>query len=150
MILVSSRLQFSPTLARMITGFLLLGMLVSTPGCIQRIWQRDDDALLRIVNAPSVMVEAGEDRHLVVMQAPSPGWSIRLDATERTPIGKRVFVTIRKPDPAYEYTQQIVLMRVLTSVRLDSEIEVVGRLLDFDEKTKGKGYAPISLVESFE
>jgi len=150
MVLAKYRLLSTFKAPRLIAGFLSMLMLVSVPSCIQRIWERDDTALVRIVKAPPIAVEAGEDRHLVVMQAPSPGWSIRLDATELTPVGKRVFVTIRKPDPAYQYTQQIVLMRVLTSVRLDSEIEVVGRLLEFNEKTKGRGYAPVPVVESFE
>lgn len=150
MILAKNRPISTMLLARAFAGAFALLMILSIPSCIQRIWERDDTALVRIVNAPPMMVEEGEGRHLVVMQAPSPGWSIRLDATERTPIGKRVFVTIRKPDPAYQYTQQIVLMRVLTSVRLDSEIEVVGRLLEHDEKTKGRGYAPVPIVESFE
>jgi hypothetical protein len=123
---------------------------MTTTGCIQRIWQRDDDAQMRMVDSPPIMLDQSDNRHLVVMQAPSPGWSIRLDSTERTPTGKRVFVTIRRPDPAYQYTQQVVLMRVLTNVRLDTEIEVVGRLLEHSEKTKGKGYAPVSFVESFE
>ncbi|MEQ9206136.1 MAG: hypothetical protein RLN78_02090 [Phycisphaerales bacterium] len=150
MILAKNRPNSTMLLARTFVGAFALLMILCIPSCIQRIWERDDTALVRIVNAPPMMVEEGESRHLVVMQAPSPGWSIRLDATERTPIGKRVFVTIRKPDPAYQYTQQIVLMRVLTSVRLDSEIEVVGRLLEHDEKTKGRGYAPVPVVESFE
>ena len=138
MILAKNRPISTMLLARAFAGAFALLMILSIPSCIQRIWERDDTALVRIVNAPPMM------------EAPSPGWSIRLDATERTPIGKRVFVTIRKPDPAYQYTQQIVLMRVLTSVRLDSEIEVVGRLLEHDEKTKGRGYAPVPVVESFE
>lgn len=136
--------------ARIVTIALALVMLLAIPGCIQRIWERDDNAADRMLNAPLVMLDSVDQHHLIVMQAPSPGWSVRLDATKRTPEGKRVFITIRKPDPAYEYTQQIVLMRVLTRVKLDTEIELVGRLLDFDERTKGKGYAPVTAVESFE
>ena len=141
------RTGFAP---RLVTITLALTMLACTPGCIKRIWQRDDTAAQQMQHAPQIMLDASETHHLVVMQAPSPGWSIRLDATERTPEGKRVFVTIRQPDPAYVYPQQIVLMRALTSVRLDSNIEVVGRMLGHDEKTKGRGYAPVTIVESFE
>jgi len=135
---------------RIMSCTLALVMLLASPGCIQRIWERDDNAADRMQGAPLVMLDAVDQHHLIVMQAPSPGWSIRLDETKRTPEGKRVFITIRRPDPAYEYTQQIVLMRVLTRVKLDTEIEVVGRLLEHDERTKGKGYAPVTVVESFE
>ena len=41
-------------------------------------------------------------------------------------------------------------MRVLTEVRLDTDIEVVARMLEFGEKSKHQGYAPVNLVESFE
>jgi len=136
--------------AQIVSCTLALLMLLSTTGCIKRIWLRDDDAQQRMQNAPLIMLEKNDTHHLIVMQAPSPGWSIRLDATERTPTGKRVFVTLRRPDPAYEYPQQIVQMHVLTSVRLDSKIVIVGRLLEHDEKTKGKGYAPVTPVESFD
>lgn len=140
----------TPTARRSVSLMLGLVSMVLLSGCIQRIWERDEDAATRLQNAPMVMLDQDEPFHMVVMQAPSPGWSLRLDATESTPTGKRVFVTIRKPDPAYVYTQQIVSMRALTRVRLDTELEVVGRLLDFDERTKGKGYATIILVDSFE
>lgn len=124
--------------------------LLSSPGCIKRIWERDEDIQARLANAPDFMVDEKLSKHLLVMQAPSPGWSVRLDRTERTEQGKRVYITIRKPDPAYLYTQQIVLMRTLTSVSTDSNIEIAGRLLDFDESTKNKGYAAITPVESFD
>ncbi len=136
--------------ARMVSSVALIALMLSTAGCINRIWERDDDAAERLQNAPLVRIDQTEKYHLIVMQAPSPGWSIRLDATQRTAEGKDVLVTIRRPDPAYVYTQQIVDMNVLTSVRLDTEIRVIGRLLDHDEKTKGKGYAPMTVVESFE
>ncbi|MFK7759451.1 MAG: hypothetical protein AB8C13_05840 [Phycisphaerales bacterium] len=123
---------------------------MTTNGCIQRLWERDDNAAFNLESAPPIMLEQGEDKHLIVMQAPSPGWSVRLDKTERTPDGKRVYITIRRPDPAFQYTQQLVQMRLLTTVRLDNDIEVVGRLLNHDEKTKNRGYAPVPLVESFE
>lgn len=145
---VGSSHSYRPKHAVLIGLGLICMLMIS--GCIQKIWERDEDAAARLQNAPQIMLEDDEQFHMVVMQAPSPGWSLRLDSTERTPDGKRVFVTIRRPDLAYVYTQQIVLMRVLTRVRLDTELEVAGRLLDFDEKTKGKGYAPIHLVESFE
>ena len=124
--------------------------LLSSPGCIKRIWERDENAQSRLASAPEFKVDANLTNHLLVMQAPSPGWSVRLDRTERTEQGKRVYITIRKPDPAYLYSQQIVLMRTLTSVRSDTTIEIAGRLLDFDESTKNKGYATINPVESFD
>ncbi len=128
----------------------MLALLLPTSGCIKRIWQRDDDAQAKLANAPKLMLAQAEEHHMVVMQAPSPGWSIRVDSTERTPEGKRVYFTMRSPDPAYEYIQQIVEMRVLTKVRLDTQIEVVARLLEHDQKTKGHGYGWVLLAESFE
>ena len=133
-----------------LTCVVFITILLPNAGCIQRIWERDENASIRMQNAPAMSVRELDGRKLLVMQAPSPGWSIRIDATDRTPEGKRVFVTIRKPDPAFQYTQQIVLMRALTSVRANTEIEIAGRLLEHNEKTKNKGYAKVTLVESFE
>lgn len=146
----STRHHPKTTAVKLLACVMLSAAFLSNAGCIQRIWERDEDAAKRMQNAPSMTVKDLDSRRLLVMQAPSPGWSIRIDATDRTPEGKRVFVTIRKPDPAFQYTQQIVLMRALTSVRADTEIEVVGRLLEHNEKTKNKGYAKITPAESFE
>ncbi len=148
--IVPGGIRNHPSTRPIIISTLMLIFLLSTSGCVKRIWQRDDQAQLRMQHAPLIMLEQSDLHHLIVMQAPSPGWSLRLDATERTPTGKRVFITIGKPDPAYEYTQQIVLMRVLTSVRHDTKIQVVGRILNHDEKSKNMGYAPVTIVESFD
>ncbi len=137
-------------LSSLLAGALMLAMLASTSGCIKRIWQRDDDAQSRLQHAPTLMLDQSGKYHMVVMQAPSPGWTIRVDSTERTPTGKRVYLTMRSPDPTYQYTQQIVQMRVLTKVRLETEIECVGRLLKHDEKAKGRGYGSLTIAESFE
>ncbi|MBO6512655.1 MAG: hypothetical protein JJ974_01660 [Phycisphaerales bacterium] len=146
----TSRRSRNASVLAVLSCVLLITLMVPSSGCIQRIWERDEDAALRMQSAPLMSVRELDGRKLLVMQAPSPGWSIRIDATDRTPEGKRVFVTIRRPDPAFQYTQQIVLMRALTSVRSGTDIEVVGRLLEHNEKTKNKGYAKVDLVESFE
>lgn len=126
----------------------LLGVCAAS-GCMSRFLTDDAAIAERVASAPPVTIEATSGNHLIVMRAPNPGWSIALDATEQTPEGTRVYVTFREPDPALYYPQRIVLKRLLTRVRVDTDLELAGRVLDHDADAEDQPYAPLEPVESF-
>jgi len=130
------------------TLVVLLGVCAA-PGCVTRFLTDDAAIAERVASAPPVTIGAMNGYHLIVMRAPNPGWSISLDATEQTPGGKRVYVTYREPDPALYYPQRIVLKRLLTRVRIETELELAGRVLDHDADAEDQPYAPLEPVESF-
>ena len=130
--------------------FALLGILIlimSLGGC-QR-WNKVD-MTQRIEGVPPIMIETLSEHYLIVMRAPNSGWDIQIEKDERIRDGVRLYVTVRRPDPALMYPQAIVDKRVLTQIRTDNTIEIAGRLLDAHETTKGKGFAPIEPVDAFE
>ncbi len=104
----------------------------------------------RMESAPPIRIDSSEEVHLIVMQAPHPGWSIDLDKDEPVVSGKRVYFTIRRPDPAMLYPQVIVEKQLRTLVHSDTEIELYGRILDHAETTRKRGYALVEPVVSFE
>jgi hypothetical protein len=117
-------------------------------GC--KVLNKDKDAgamAERLNNAPPVRIETLGDNHMLIMQAPNPGWSYRLDRDERDRDGWVVYITIRKPDPAFMYPQRIVDKRLLTEVESDEPIRVVARLLEHGEKGTGDQYAPLKLTD---
>lgn len=123
-------------------------MLCTMGGCMKQL--KGPDMGERMKNAPPIRIDDSEEVHLLVMQAPNPGWSYWIDRDERTRNGKRVFVTIRRPDPTMLYPQVIVEKNLRTKVRTEIPIELSGRIVDFGESTRGRGYAPIHPVDAFE
>ena len=128
-------------------GALILMLILSLGGC-QR-WNKVD-MNDRIGDAPPIKVETLGENYLIVMQAPNSGWDIQIERNERIKDGVRLYLTVRRPDPGFLYPQAIVDKRVLTLIRTDNIIEIAGRLLDANESTKGRGFAPIEPVEAFE
>ncbi len=99
---------------------------------------------------PPVLLDALNEHHMLVMQAPHSGWSIAIDRDERIAIGTRLFITVRRPDASFMYPQAIVEKNLLTDIPSGTTLEVFVRLLDAHEKTEGKGYGLLTPVDRFE
>jgi hypothetical protein len=113
-------------------------------------WKRSVSMNEPVDAVPPILIDELDGKRMLVMQAPNSGWSITLDKDERIATGIRVFITVRRPDPAFMYPQAIVDKRVLTEIHADTEIELYARVLGFDENTKGHGYGLLVPVERFE
>jgi hypothetical protein len=128
----------------------LSGVLLTTPmisGCRAMKKKKDAQSMVqRLQNAPPIRTETLGDHHMLIMQAPNPGWLYKLDRDDRDREGWIVWVTIRKPDPAYMYPQRIVDKRLLTQVESDQPIRVMARLLAHDERGNSDQYAPLALT----
>jgi len=122
-------------------------MICTLGGCMKQL--KGPDMGERLKDAPPIRMDDSEDVHVLVMRAPNPGWSFWVERDERTREGKRVYVTMRRPDPAMLYPSVIVEKNLRTRVRTDTPIEIYARLLDFDESTRGRGHQRIEPVESF-
>lgn len=135
----------SHTLAALGT-LLALGL----PACNMLPWGNKEMITDPDPAVPPVRLDETSGRHLVVMQVPTGGWTLGVDNTEVTPDGRRVHLTVRRPDPAFMHTQAFVELRVLTDVPLDTPIELVARVLDRHEKPDARVYARVEPVESFD
>lgn len=98
---------------------------------------------------PIALVET-QGLHTVVMRAPSGGWTVGVDKAERTPEGMRLYVTARRPDPAFYHTQALVDLHALSDVPAETPVTVVGRLLDHDADPKDRIYGSISPLSSLD
>ena len=101
------------------------------------------DPQIQTSNFPPMTVENVSDLQTIVFQAPNPGWSLKIDKQEHVQDGRRVFITLRRPNPVDLYPQQIVEKRIITQVRTGIDVHLVARVLDHDESTKGRAYAPV-------
>lgn len=84
---------------------------------------------------PLHVAEAGEE-HVVVLTAPTAGWTFSLDEVRSRMGGMDVFVTVRRPNPAYLHPQAIVEQNLGTRVPTTEDIDVYARVLDYDDEGK--------------
>ncbi len=134
-------------------GLILLAaaLTVSPPvGCRAIERMNRVDMSQRLEHAPPIRLGAVDGRHLIILRAPNPGWSIGIDRAEIARHGQRVFITIRRPDPAYMHQQVIVEKRVLTDVRAEAPITIMARLLGAHESGDDRPYGVLEPVESFQ
>jgi len=115
-----------------------VGLGAAGPGCSTgpRVTASDD------YRGPEVRLDSSGRRHIVVLTAPNPGWSIELDRVRGRQGVDEVFVTVRRPNPEFLYTQQVVEKRISTGVRSDQPVLINARTLDF-ANTNGAPYAPV-------
>jgi hypothetical protein len=90
---------------------------------------------------PGVSIETVSDRHVVVVQSPTPGWSIGLDRVNEQVGYREVLVTLRRPNPAFAYSQMIVEQRLGTPVNSDQPVRVLVRVLGYGQPEREGKYA---------
>ena len=134
---------------------LLLGTAVLASGC--SVWEKRPRLRKQKISMnepvdqiPPIRLDALNAHHMLVMQAPHSGWSFAIEKDERIPDGKRLFITVRRPNPTFLYPQMIVEKNLLTDIPIETSIELYARILDHDEKSAGKGYGLLTPVEHFE
>ncbi len=79
---------------------------------------------------PSLSLVTDESGVVVVAQAPTPGWTLRLDQIREGFDSRDVYVTIIRPDPTLVYPQMIVEQRLATTVRADEHANILARVID--------------------
>lgn len=138
--------------ARTLT-LILAPALLAGSGCrLQRSlpWVETETIVDRDPDMLPVTLEQMNDRHVVVVRAPTGGWTLSIDKSERTPEGERVYLTARRPDPAFYQTQAIADLHALTEVPATMPIELVSRVLDHDADPKHRVYARTTPVASLD
>jgi len=94
---------------------------------------------------PPMRLSDAEDRQVIVVEAPSPGWGIEFDGSEKVSGAWRVLLTVRRPDPAFFYPQTIVEQNVITDVRAGNALRVYRRLADHNERKPEGAYVLVEI-----
>ncbi|GEM_PF-4269111 len=134
-------------LAGMIAG----SLLIPNAGCQLRKrlpWVSTESIVASDPTLPPLALEQTNDLHVVAFRAPSGGWSISIDRSELAPDATRLYVTIRRPDPAFSHTQALVDLHALSNVPSEQPVELVARVLDHDANPKDRVYARVEPAES--
>ncbi len=94
-----------------------------------------------IAQAPDVDAE-----QILITQLATPGWEFTLDATREAYRKTNVFVSFRKPNPAFAYPQVVVSQRLATTVRSGVPIVVYARILEFEDNSGELAHSRVTLT----
>lgn len=145
-----------PTRSRATTplvGVLIAAVLLPTQACQLRRrlpWVTSDTIVASDASLPPIALESVNDLHAVTFRARSGGWTIAIDRTEIIQGATRLYVTIRRPDPAFSHTQALVDLHALSNVPSRQPVEVVARVLDHDADPNQRVYARVDPAQSLD
>jgi hypothetical protein len=112
--------------------------LLAETGCATHSRQaaRDEDAYA----GPALSVDSRGPQHVVVITAPSAGWEITFDRAKPSLGFTEVYITARKPNPAYMHAQATVEQRLGSAVDAKTPIRVLVRVVDYTSTADAAPY----------
>jgi hypothetical protein len=88
---------------------------------------------------PAITLDSTGPRHLIIVEAPSPGWTVSFDQVGQS--GEDVHITITRPDPGLLYPAVIVEQRMDSTLPAGQPVRVLARVVDFGAKAGAYGLA---------
>jgi len=85
-------------------------------------------------SGPGLVLDSTGPTHAIVIQAPTPGHTVSLDAVRDRLGGREALVTIRQPDPRFMVAQVVVTQRIGTDVPVSVPLDVFVRQMEFDNR----------------
>lgn len=109
----------------------------------------EEDAVSRTIDDephgfPPVSLDSTGENHVVVMQGPDPGWSLRVDDVDRGSSPTTIYVSIVRAEPGVMHPQVITERRAGTDVEAATDTRVVARVLDHGADGEGEPYHPLA------
>lgn len=125
-----------------IASYLLCLMAISAlPGCSSRTIP---EAVEAPYAGPPLSLESKGPSHLVVLEAPTGGYSLTIDRVLERAGFHDVFVTVRTPDARFVHTQAMTRLRALSPLATTVPVRVCARVLEAAEPADGDEY-PIAI-----
>jgi hypothetical protein len=89
-------------------------------------------------SGPPISAVPRRGTFVALVQAPSAGWKVRLDAVLEENQHRRAFITLQQPNPAFVYAQAVVEQQVATGVPEAQNIRIYARIIPFDAPHSNK------------
>lgn len=90
---------------------------------------------------PAITIDSSGSEHIVVVQAPTGGWDIRLDRLLDGPGYTEAFVTLRMPNPLFVNAQVMVTHRLASKIATTVPCRVLARVKSHDDEDPDTAYA---------
>ena len=91
-------------------------------------------------DGPAIRIDSTGTQHLLILTAPTAGWSFTFDQVKKAFGHQELFVTVTKPNPAAMHAQVIVEQRLGTSVDSKTPLTVFVREVDFGSDPDARPY----------
>jgi len=85
---------------------------------------------------PTVSIEPGYERHVIVVTAPTGGWSLRWEKRVVRDETVEEYLTIRRPNPEIYHVQAVTPHRINSNAPLSGPIKVFIRVVDHGQNTQ--------------
>ncbi len=92
---------------------------------------------------PPIEVISRDGVYHLEVQSPSPGWDVTFDRSVQKADERRLFLSLRRPNPAFVYAQVIVEQLVRTDVSVPEDVSAYARVLDYEQDEEGVPYQPV-------
>ncbi len=89
---------------------------------------------------PEISIDSAGPQHIILVQAPSAGWTVVFDQTRPALGTTEVFVSLIRPNPAFQHAQAVVEQRLGSTVASNSRINVFARVCDHGADPKDFAY----------
>lgn len=80
-------------------------------------------------DGPPLALESAGPSHVLVLEAPSGGYTLTIDRVLERSKSFDLFATIRTPDPRFVHTQAVVTLRALAPLASTERVRVCARVL---------------------
>lgn len=129
--MASKRRWSSVIRVRACAGMLLLATAALTAGCATTSSSTGTSSSGEAhADGGTLRLDSTGSTHQLVFTAPSAGWSLTFDRVEVDGSAQRLYVTARRPDPTKFHAQQLVDLRLDTTVPSTTPIRVNLRTLN--------------------
>lgn len=84
---------------------------------------------------PALSVDSSGMQHRVVLAAPTSGWSLAFDRSQKLFDRTEVYITITRPNPAYATNPVLVNLNLNTAVDVREDVAIFARVLNYKINT---------------
>ena len=111
------------------------------PACGGSRGSRNDDSQQQAAPEPdganpTVSIEPGYERHVIVVTAPTGGWSLRWEKRVVRDGTVEEYLTIRRPNPEIYHVQAVTPHRINSNAPLSGPVKVFTRVVDHGQDTE--------------
>lgn len=116
----------------------LLGLAVLAAGCGGGAGQVEKGP--GQYEGPAIRIDSTGQQHLLILTAPTAGWSFTFDQVKKAFGHQELFVTVTRPNPAAMHAQVIVEQRLGTSVDVATPLTVYVREVTYGADPSERPY----------
>lgn len=98
----------------------------------------------RAYSGPPIRLQSSGSQHVVLVDAPTGGYSLMIDRVQERAGFHDIFVTVREPDPRFLHTQAVTPLRALAPLASSTPARVCARVLSAEEDPDSLEY-PIAI-----